>query len=134
MTHSPLHRRSLYLRLRVASPATVACYCRYAATHRYCYYAAAHRYCLHSSSTFQKKKRANPHAGWIMKTSPHFVCGAGQPGPYFAGICEARRLALPPLNIIHQVSYNFSNHQVSIKIHNSSFTCQTSTDSQHIDT
>ena len=92
MTHFPLQRRrSLRLRLRVASPAIVD----------------AHRYCLYSSSTFQKKKqvgsRTNLHARRVMKTNLHFVYEAGQPSPHFAGLsgmdlCRAGRPALPPLN------------------------------------
>jgi len=47
------------------------------------------------SSTLKKKAgrpaspRANPHAGRVIKTNPHFVCGAGQPGLHFAGLSGA---------------------------------------------
>jgi len=57
--HSPLQcRRSLYLRLRVASPAIVA---------RYYRSAAAHRYCLHSSSMLKKKEKKAGQPAFCMR-------------------------------------------------------------------
>ena len=93
-THYPLQCRCLVrLRLRVASLATVARYYRSATTSTPP---------LHS----KKKKanqttspRANLHAERVMKTSPHFVCGADQPDPHFACLSEMNRPTLSPLNI-----------------------------------
>ena len=57
--------------------------------------------------------RTNLHAGRTMKISPHFVRGAGEPGPHYAGLCWTGRPALSPLIDYHlKTTQNIINYVV----------------------
>jgi len=56
-----------------------------------------------------------------MKTNPHFVCGAGQPGPHFAGLsgaglCGTGWPALPPLKSHNADHINLNKSLFKIKL------------------